>query len=174
MACPDWSDGPVLDIAASTMLCQFPCSTVSLFLAPITTERFEVFRVTREIDFCYGHRLLNYDGKCRYLHGHNGRAVITIEGEKLDSRGMVLDFSDIKRTVSTWIDENLDHRMILCREDPVVGILKEMGEPLYLLDENPTAENIAKLIYTESQAHGFPIVEVKLWETPRCFATYIP
>jgi 6-pyruvoyltetrahydropterin/6-carboxytetrahydropterin synthase len=133
-----------------------------------------MFRVTREIDFCYGHRLLNYDGKCRYLHGHNGRAVITIEGEKLDSRGMVLDFSDIKKTVSTWIDENLDHRMILCREDPVVDILKEMGEPMYLLDDNPTAENIAKLIYIESQAHGFPIVEVKLWETPRCFATYIP
>ena len=38
-----------------------------------------MFRVTREIDFCYGHRLLNYDGKCKYLHGHNGRAVITIE-----------------------------------------------------------------------------------------------
>jgi 6-pyruvoyltetrahydropterin/6-carboxytetrahydropterin synthase len=133
-----------------------------------------MFRVTREIDFCYGHRLLNYEGKCRHLHGHNGRAVITIEGEKLDSRGMVLDFSDIKKTVSTWIDENLDHRMILCREDPVVPILKEMGEPMYLLDENPTAENIAKLIYTESQSHGFPIVEVKLWETPRCFATYVP
>jgi 6-pyruvoyltetrahydropterin/6-carboxytetrahydropterin synthase len=77
-------------------------------------------------------------------------------------------------SVSTWIDENLDHRMILCREDPVVPILKEMGEPMYLLDENPTAENIAKLIYTESQAHGFPIVEVKLWETPRCFATFVP
>jgi 6-pyruvoyltetrahydropterin/6-carboxytetrahydropterin synthase len=108
------------------------------------------------------------------LHGHNGRAVITIEGEKLDSRGMVLDFSDIKKTVSTWIDDNLDHRMILCREDPVVPILEKMGEPLYLLDENPTAENIAKLIFVESQSHGFPIVEVKLWETPRCFATYLP
>ena len=38
-----------------------------------------MFRVTRQIDFCYGHRLLNYEGKCRYLHGHNGRAVIVIE-----------------------------------------------------------------------------------------------
>ena len=79
-----------------------------------------MFRVTRQIDFCYGHRLLNYDGKCKYLHGHNGRAIITIESEKLDERGMVLDFSDIKRVVSGWIDENLDHRMILHRDDPVV------------------------------------------------------
>ncbi|HTN74144.1 MAG TPA: 6-carboxytetrahydropterin synthase, partial [Pirellulaceae bacterium] len=43
-----------------------------------------MYRVSREIDFCYGHRLLNYDGKCKYLHGHNGRAVITIESDTLD------------------------------------------------------------------------------------------
>jgi len=133
-----------------------------------------MFRVTREIDFCYGHRLLNYEGKCRHLHGHNGRAVISIEGEQLDERGMVLDFADIKKAVSTWIDENLDHRMILNREDPVVPILQEMGEPLYLIDQNPTAENIAKLIYDENHSAGVPIIEVRLWETPRCFATYAP
>ncbi len=131
-----------------------------------------MFQVTREIDFCYGHRLLNYDGKCRYLHGHNGRAVITIAGEKLDHRGMVLDFADIKRSVSTWIDDNLDHRMILNRADPVVSFLEEMGEPLYLIDHNPTAENIAKLIFEQTRLLGVPIVEVRLWETPRCFATY--
>ena len=66
-----------------------------------------MFRVSREIDFCYGHRLLNYDGKCKYLHGHNGRAVIVLEGVDLDHRGMLLDFSDIKRVVSRWIDDEL-------------------------------------------------------------------
>jgi 6-pyruvoyltetrahydropterin/6-carboxytetrahydropterin synthase len=131
-----------------------------------------MFRVTREIEFCYGHRLLNYEGKCRYLHGHNGRAVIAIESERLDDRGMVLDFSDIKRVVSTWIDEALDHRMILCRRDPALPFLQEMGEPVFLMDENPTAENIAKLIYDFTASQGFPIVECRLWETPRCFATY--
>jgi 6-pyruvoyltetrahydropterin/6-carboxytetrahydropterin synthase len=131
-----------------------------------------VFRVTREIDFCYGHRLMNYDGKCRYLHGHNGRAVIAIEAESLDDRGMVLDFSDIKRVVSTWIDENLDHRMLLNRNDPMVEVLQGMGEPVFLLDANPTAENIAKLIHDCALENGFPIVETRLWETPRCFATY--
>ncbi|MEX2175140.1 MAG: 6-carboxytetrahydropterin synthase, partial [Pirellulaceae bacterium] len=92
-----------------------------------------MFRVSREIDFCYGHRLLNYDGKCRYLHGHNGRAIITIESAALDERGMVMDFTDIKRFVSSWIDENLDHRMLLCKDDPYVAMLKDLGEPLFLM-----------------------------------------
>ncbi len=131
-----------------------------------------MFRVTREIDFCYGHRLLNYDGKCKHLHGHNGRAVITIESEQLDERGMVLDFSDIKRVVSNWIDENLDHRMILHREDPARESLEKLGEPVFLVDVNPTAENIARLIFEYAKSQGFPIVECRLWETPRCFATY--
>ncbi|MCA9241968.1 MAG: 6-carboxytetrahydropterin synthase [Planctomycetales bacterium] len=131
-----------------------------------------MFRVTREIEFCYGHRLLNYEGKCRHLHGHNGTAVIAIESADLDQRGMVMDFGDIKRVVSRWIDDNLDHRMILCRDDPAVKVLQELGEPLYLIDQNPTAENIAKLIFDFTKQAGFPIVEARLWETPKCFATY--
>jgi 6-pyruvoyltetrahydropterin/6-carboxytetrahydropterin synthase len=131
-----------------------------------------MFRVTREIDFCYGHRLLNYEGKCRYLHGHNGRAVIVLESATLDSRGMVLDFSEIKQVVSRWIDNNLDHRMILCRDDPAVGVLQKLGEPLHLIDANPTAENIAKLIFEFAAGQGFPVVETHLWETPQCYATY--
>jgi 6-pyruvoyltetrahydropterin/6-carboxytetrahydropterin synthase len=131
-----------------------------------------MFRVSREINFCYGHRLLNYAGKCRYLHGHNGRAIITIESKTLDERGMVLDFTEIKQVVSTWIDDNLDHRMLLHQSDPVVPILRGLGEPLFLMDENPTAENIAKLIYEFTASRGFPIVECCLWETPNCYATY--
>lgn len=133
-----------------------------------------MFRVSREIDFCYGHRLLDYEGKCRHLHGHNGRVVITIKTASLDDRGMVLDFNDIKTVVSRWIDENLDHRMILKRDDPAVPSLEKLGEPLYLMDENPTAENIAKLIAEYAAGQGIPIAEVHLWETPHCFATYCP
>ena len=131
-----------------------------------------MFRVSREIDFCYGQRLLNYEGKCRYLHGHNGRAVITIESEQLDHRGMVLDFSDIRRVVSTWIDDHLDHRMILHREDPAVPFLQQLQEPLHLIETNPTAENIARLIYDFAHEEGFPVLDVRLWETPHCYATY--
>ena len=132
-----------------------------------------MFRVSREIEFCYGHRLLDYEGKCRHLHGHNGRVRITIEADRLDGRSMVLDFGDIKAVVARWIDEHLDHRMILCRRDPAVAVLEKLGEPLFLLDDNPTAENIARLIYEVAAAGGFPVSEVQLWETPRCVATYL-
>ena len=131
-----------------------------------------MFRVSREIDFCYGHRLLNYEGKCKHLHGHNGRVILSLEAESLDKRGMVIDFSDIKRVVSTWIDDQLDHRMLLRHDDPFVPILEKLGEPMFLMDENPTAENIAKLIFDYAASQGFPIVETRLWETPHCYATY--
>lgn len=131
-----------------------------------------MFQVTQEIEFCYGHRLLNYAGKCRHLHGHNGRAVIVLEGEALDDRGMLVDFSDIKQSVRTWIDDELDHRMILNEADPAVPFFQEQGEPLFLLPENPTAETIARLIFNFTKEQGFPVTEVSLWETPKSFATY--
>jgi 6-pyruvoyltetrahydropterin/6-carboxytetrahydropterin synthase len=106
------------------------------------------------------------------LHGHNGRAVITIEAAKLDGRGMVLDFSDIKRVVSNWIDENLDHRMILHRDDPLLPLLQEHDQPIYVIPHNPTAENIARLIFEYAQEQGFPVVEVMLWETRNSSAAY--
>ncbi len=131
-----------------------------------------MFQVTREIDFCYGHRLLDYDGKCKHLHGHNGRVLITLEAPSLDELGMVIDFAAIKQVVQKWIDERLDHRMILRRDDPVVATLQQMDEPLMLIDKNPTAENIAKLIADYALEQGFPVVEVRLWETPHCSAVY--
>jgi 6-pyruvoyltetrahydropterin/6-carboxytetrahydropterin synthase len=131
-----------------------------------------MFRVTREISFCYGHRLLNYDGKCRHLHGHNGRAVLTLEAPQLDRLGMVMDFSEIKRVISTWIDETLDHRMLLHRDDPALPFLRQHGEPVFVMDVNPTAENIAKLIFDQARAQGLPVVEVRLWETDTSCATY--
>lgn len=133
-----------------------------------------MYRVTREIKFCYGHRLLDYAGKCRYLHGHNGRAIITIESDRLNALGMVMDFSDIKNVVSTWIDEHLDHRMILHRDDPILPTLRSMNEPVHVIDVNPTAENIARVIFDFTQSRGFPVTEVRLWETDSCFATYQP
>ena len=131
-----------------------------------------MFSVTREITFCYGHRLLEYDGKCKHLHGHNGRAVITLSGERLDALGMVVDFGLLKRVVGGWIDETLDHRMILHRDDPILPALRAAGEPFHVIDANPTAENIARLIFDYARSHGFPVTEVKLWETENCYASY--
>jgi 6-pyruvoyltetrahydropterin/6-carboxytetrahydropterin synthase len=133
-----------------------------------------MFQVTKEIRFCYGHRLLNYQGKCRNLHGHNGRAVLTLESAQLDDLGMVVDFSAIKRVVSAWIDQTLDHRMLLHQNDPVLEYLRRQGEPIFTLSENPTAENIAKLIYDFAASQGFPVVQVSLWETDDSYASYRP
>ncbi len=131
-----------------------------------------MFRITREIHFCYGHRLLDYQGKCRHLHGHNGKAVIVLQTQTLDRLGMVVDFSEVKRVVGGWIDATLDHKMILHRDDPVLPFLRELNEPVYVIDVNPTAENIARLIFHFVKSEGYPVVEVTLWETENSFATY--
>jgi len=131
-----------------------------------------MYRVTRELLFCYGHRLLDYEGKCRHLHGHNGRAVITLAAAELDRLGMVLDFSRLKRVVGQWIDETIDHKMLLHENDPMLPFLRQQGEPVFIMKVNPTAANIARLIYDYTAAQGFPVVEVQLWETENCCATY--
>ena len=85
---------------------------------------------------------------------------------------MLIDFGDIKKTVQQWIDDNLDHNMLLCRDDPILPVLEERGERVFVMDCNPTAENIARLIHEHTSAAGLPVVEVVLWETEHCFSTY--
>ncbi len=132
------------------------------------------FLVTKRLDFCYGHRLVDYDGVCRHLHGHNAMVEIDIQADVLDARNMVVDFSDVKRLVKAWVDRELDHKMILHREDPMVAVLQAQGEPLFLLDSNPTAERLAQLIYDQARSLGFNVVAVRFWETPTSAATYAP
>ncbi len=131
-----------------------------------------MYSVTKRIEFCYGHRLLDYDGICKHPHGHNALAEIEVRTDALDTRNMVCDFSDIKRVVKGWIDANLDHQMILRRDDPLVKPLQELGEPVYLVDSNPTVEHIAKIIYEQGRSAGLPVVRVTVWETPTSFATF--
>ena len=131
-----------------------------------------MFQVIKQITFCYGHRLINYDGKCQHLHGHDAVAEIVLESEELDERGMVVDFSDIKADISAWIDDHMDHKMLLCERDPILEKLSELGEPIYPMQDNPTAENIAKEIYLAAQKMGYPVVEIRLWESSSSCATY--
>jgi 6-pyruvoyltetrahydropterin/6-carboxytetrahydropterin synthase len=53
-----------------------------------------------------------------------------------------------------------------------VTAMRTLGEPVYLLDSNPTAERIARLIYDVSRDQGLPVTRVTLWETPTSWATY--
>ena len=131
-----------------------------------------MYRVTREIDFCYGHRLLDHDGVCKHPHGHNAAVEFEIQADALDARNMVTDFSDIKRAMMGWIDRELDHRRILRHDDPLVTLLRGLGEPVYVLDSNPTAERIARLLFDISREQGLAVSRVTVWETPTSWATY--
>jgi 6-pyruvoyltetrahydropterin/6-carboxytetrahydropterin synthase len=130
------------------------------------------YTATKRIDFCYGHRLLDYGGVCKHPHGHNAVAEIDVRTGGLDARNMVVDFSDVKRIAKGWIDEHLDHKMILRFDDPLVAPLQALGEPVYLLESNPTVERIARLIFDKIREQGLPVVQVRVWETPTSFATY--
>ena len=131
-----------------------------------------MYKVMKEIHFCYGHRLLNYDGKCAHPHGHNGKIEIELESKALDKRGMVYDFGDIKEIIHRLVDKELDHRMILKKGDPLVKILKDLGEPYFEMSENPTAEAIAKLIFDTAKDKRLPISKVTFWETTSSCASY--
>ncbi len=131
-----------------------------------------MYSVTKRIEFCYGHRLLDYDGICKHPHGHNAMAEVEVRTDALDSRNMVADFGDIKRVVKGWIDRELDHKMVLRRDDPLVSPLQALGEPVFLVDSNPTVELVARLIYSRAREAGFDVVRVTVWETPSSFATY--
>jgi 6-pyruvoyltetrahydropterin/6-carboxytetrahydropterin synthase len=131
-----------------------------------------MYSVTKRLDFCYGHRLLDHDGVCKRPHGHNAVVEFEIRADALDARNMVTDFSDIKRAMMGWIERELDHRMILRHDDPLVALLRGLGEPVYVLESNPTAERIARLLFDISREQGLAVSRVTLWETPTSWATY--
>jgi len=133
-----------------------------------------MYRVIRKLNFCYGHRILGHRGRCGHLHGHNGAVEVELGARKLDHMGMVADFSEVKRTVQGWIDAELDHRMLLSRTDPLARVLKAQGEPVILIDGNPTAENLARLIFDYAASRGLPVIAVRLWESPDSCAVYSP
>ena len=130
------------------------------------------YTVVKQIPFCYGHRLLHHDGPCSHPHGHNATAEIELRAQALDDQDMVCDFGDIKRIMKGWIDQELDHKMVLRRDDPLTGALQQLGEPVFVIESNPTAERIARLIFDQAQLEGFPVVRVTISETPTSFASY--
>ncbi len=159
-----------------------------------------MFKVAKMIYFNYGHRLLgghdkphspskdlkangtsagnlqleeeSGQHKCSHLHGHSARVEIEMASPKLNPKGMVVDFFDIKRTIGEWIDCHLDHKMILWSKDPLAKLLKKAGEPVVLVEENPTAEMLARWIFCEARRMKLPVSKVTLWENQDSCAVY--
>lgn len=122
-------------------------------------------QVTKQIKFCAAHRLLGHKGKCQNIHGHNYLVEIVLENQELNELGMVLDFTDIKETYGKWIDENFDHAIIINQKDfTILKMLQGKGFKKYIMDNNPTAENMVRLLKS-LKFEGQNVKTIKVWET---------
>jgi len=152
--------------------------------------------ITRRLEFDAGHRVYQHESKCNHIHGH--RYVVEIECKgSLDKLGRIVDFSVIKTKFGKWIDDNLDHGMILFKDDPLSKLWQFFGlkiatnaapYPLahliessnpqkhFIMKKNPTAENLAEFLYKRANEilseDGFTVTKMTVWETPNCRAEY--
>lgn len=131
-----------------------------------------MYKIKKTFHLAYGHRLLRYKGKCENLHGHNGVVEVTLKSEKLDAEKMVMDFTELGAKMKSWLDENLDHRVILAGDDPLAEVLREQGQKCFLTAENPTAEVLARLVFETAAEMGLPVAKAAFWETPTSMASY--
>lgn len=70
-------------------------------------------------DIPFAHRQPNHSGHCRLIHGHNWTIGITMIAGELDKCGFVQDFGEMKE-IKEWITKNLDHRLLLNSDDPIL------------------------------------------------------
>ncbi len=131
--------------------------------------------IMRKVQFCAGHRLLNHEGKCANLHGHNYLVEFHVSGNEIDELGRVVDFSVLNRLFKGWIDENWDHGFILWDKDENAIDAMRQVKPnrIYLMPYNPTAENMARYLLNEispgliNSIKGYDLrcTKVVVWET---------
>jgi 6-pyruvoyltetrahydropterin/6-carboxytetrahydropterin synthase len=101
--------------------------------------------VTVRHNFETAHRIPVLAGKCESLHGHSWWAEITVTAADLSEDGTVVEFGSFKRALRRWIDEKLDHGVILGDADPLLPILAAHGKT-YQVRGWPTVENVAGLL----------------------------
>ena len=129
-----------------------------------------------EITFDSGHRLLDYEGKCAYPHGHTYRAEVFLESSSLDSLGLVFDFTELRGRVKSWIDDNWDHAFLANSRDTelIAGLAPVAKGRLYqFTDENPTCEVMSRELYKKvSDLCGVSPAKVRLWESVNRYAEF--
>ncbi len=119
-----------------------------------------MYELVVEKTFAGAHNLRGYDGDCEKLHGHNWRVEVTLKAEKLNEIGMVMDFKIVKKKLGEILS-HFDH-----------SYLNELSE---FKQENPTTENVSKVIYNNLSAQLPPeifVAKVKTWESEKCAAAY--
>lgn len=88
--------------------------------------------ISKDFSFCYGHRVytqelnpefsIDSSCKCRHLHGHEALVTVFLTSSELDKAGMVTDFKHLG-WLKNWLDDNIDHKFIISRYDPVAPTL---------------------------------------------------
>ncbi|KRQ86255.1 6-carboxy-5,6,7,8-tetrahydropterin synthase [Caloramator mitchellensis] len=137
--------------------------------------------VTKEFTFDCAHMLSNHDGLCSNLHGHTYKLEVTASAQLIkegSSKGMVVDFGDLKSIVKETIVDKFDHSFLFWEEGSeaekeIARVVENFGMRIVKFKERPTAENMAIYIINtlnENLENGIKIVRVRLYETPTSYA----
>ena len=118
--------------------------------------------------------------------GHTYLYELEFEFNEMEEIGYAIDFKEIKRVGLQWIDDVLDHGMILNPKDELlINTTKQLGSKLWLMSLNgkeeycnPSVENISKEIFLAmmilfSSYKSLKIHKVKIHETPNCYVECI-
>jgi len=141
-------------------------------------------KIYRDIPFA--HRQHNHDGHCAWLHGHNWEIEIEFQSHSLDVNGFVIDFGKLK-FIKRWIDENLDHALLLNESDPereyLESVLIYNGVPFAKIVVVPdgSAEGLAQYFWATFDAMVRQETGDRVWirrvtvrEDSKNSATYMP
>lgn len=134
-----------------------------------------MYSIEIRIEWDAAHRLLNYVGKCSSNHGHRYSAIISMKTNTLTNTGFVIDFTDVKKDIKSWIDSHWDHGSILNKNDiEFIDLLLRQGNTCYLMNTNPTAENMCRELFDVIEDMGYEEIleSVSIYETPTSMATY--
>lgn len=105
--------------------------------------------ITKEFSFEAAHALEGYDGPCRNIHGHSYKLSVTVSGTPVTDhsspkKGMIMDFSDLKKIVKEHIVDPLDHALILPKDStlPIASQAGESFSKIMYVGYQPTSENL--------------------------------
>lgn len=137
-----------------------------------------MFKVSKEFSFDMAHILDGHDGKCQNLHGHTYKLQVEVSGDLVlegAKKGMVVDFTDVKRVVKEAILDPMDHAFIYDttseRECKIAALLNELNSKTFGIPMRTTAEEMARFMFNCLKGK-LPISAIRLWETPTSFCEY--